>query len=156
MCAIFEFWWNNFFMGMKFNFKFELWENFYKEFPCKNDFPWEFVVKWTQIKFLRNSFIKLLLKVWFNFYTRILCKIVPNFQTWNWILFTYESCFTKNRKLRTIKYIVNFMCAKFQQNQRTFFFTWKSFVKFSQLSNLKSDFIPIKKLFHQNSKIAHI
>ena len=34
MCAIFEFWWKNFFMGMKFNFKFEIWENFYKGFPC--------------------------------------------------------------------------------------------------------------------------
>ena len=26
---------NNFFMGMKFDFKFEIWENFYKGFPCK-------------------------------------------------------------------------------------------------------------------------
>ena len=48
------------------------------------------------------------------------------------------------------------MCAKFQQNQRTLFFTWKSFVKFSLLSNLKLNFIPIRKLFHQNSKIPHI
>ena len=33
MCGIFEFWWNNFFMGMKLNFKFESWENFTKDFP---------------------------------------------------------------------------------------------------------------------------
>ena len=35
MCGIFEFWWNNFLMGIKFDFKFEIWENFYKGFPCK-------------------------------------------------------------------------------------------------------------------------
>ena len=28
MCGIFEFWRNNFFMGMKFDFKFENWEIF--------------------------------------------------------------------------------------------------------------------------------
>jgi len=25
-------------MGMKFNFKFEIWENFYKGFPCKKNY----------------------------------------------------------------------------------------------------------------------
>ena len=32
-------------MGMKFDFKFEIWENFYKGFPCKKKNPWEFFVK---------------------------------------------------------------------------------------------------------------
>ena len=57
MCAIFEFWWNNFFMGMKFNFKFEIWENFYKGFPCKKKNPWEFFVKWAQIRITGNFFV---------------------------------------------------------------------------------------------------
>ena len=35
MCAIFDFWWNNFLMGMKFNFKFEIWEIFTKDFHVK-------------------------------------------------------------------------------------------------------------------------
>ena len=35
MCGILEFWWNNFLMGIKFDFKFEIWEKFYKGFPCK-------------------------------------------------------------------------------------------------------------------------
>ena len=35
MCGIFEFWRNNFFMGMKFDFKFQNWETFYKGFTCK-------------------------------------------------------------------------------------------------------------------------
>ena len=57
MCGIFEFWWNNFFMGMKLNFKFEIWENFYKGFPCKKKFTWEFLVKWTKIRITGNSFV---------------------------------------------------------------------------------------------------
>ena len=35
MWGIFEFPWNNFLMGMKFDFKFQIWEKFYKGFPCK-------------------------------------------------------------------------------------------------------------------------
>ena len=58
MCGIFEFWWNNFFMGMKLNFKFESWGKFYKGFPCKNFFPGESFVKWTHIKFSGDSFVK--------------------------------------------------------------------------------------------------
>ena len=58
MCAIFEFWWNNFFMGMKFNFKFQNWGKFYKGFPCKKIFPGDFFVKWAQIKITGNSFVK--------------------------------------------------------------------------------------------------
>ena len=79
--AIFEFWWDSFFMGMKFNLKFEIWENFYKGFPCKKKNPCEFSVKWTQIKFKRNSYVKLLLKVRYNFYMRIHCKMNPD-QIW--------------------------------------------------------------------------
>ena len=37
-----------------------------------------------------------------------------------------------------------------------FFLNGNPFWKISQLWNLKLNFIPIKKLFHQNSKIAHI
>ena len=55
MCVIFEFWWNNFFMGMKFNF--EIWENFYKGFPCKKKITWEFFVKWTKIRIQWDSFV---------------------------------------------------------------------------------------------------
>ena len=51
MCGIFEFWWNNFFMGMKFDFKFQNWETFYKGFPCKKKIPREFYVKWKKIRF---------------------------------------------------------------------------------------------------------
>ena len=40
MCAIFDFWWNNFLMGMKFNFKFESWENFTKDFHVKKKVLW--------------------------------------------------------------------------------------------------------------------
>ena len=58
MCAIFDFWWNNFLMGMKFNFKFEIWENFYKGFPCKKKITWEFLVKWTKIRIQWDSFVK--------------------------------------------------------------------------------------------------
>ena len=57
MCAIFDFWWNNFLMGMKSNFKFEIWEIFYKGFPWKKYFPWEFLVLWTKIKIKGNSFV---------------------------------------------------------------------------------------------------
>ena len=45
MCGIFEFWRNNFFMGMKFDFKFQNWEKIYKGFPCKKKNPWESFVK---------------------------------------------------------------------------------------------------------------
>ena len=58
MCGVFEFWWNNFLMGIKFDFKFEIWENFYKGFPCKTNFPRKFFVKWTLIKIKGNSFVK--------------------------------------------------------------------------------------------------
>ena len=58
MCGIFEFWWNNFFMGMKLNCKFESWEKFYKGFPCKKKIPCEFFVKWAQIRITGNSFVK--------------------------------------------------------------------------------------------------
>ena len=58
MCAIFEFWWNNFLMGIKFNFKFESWEKFYKGFPCKKKITWKFLVKWTKIKIQWDSFVK--------------------------------------------------------------------------------------------------
>ena len=44
MCGIFEFWWNNFFMGMKLNFKFRSWEKT-KDFPVKKNSHWEFFVK---------------------------------------------------------------------------------------------------------------
>ena len=64
-------------MGMKFNFKFEIWENFYKGFKCKKFCPCEFLVKLTQIEFERNSYLKLLLEVGYNFYMRILCKMNP-------------------------------------------------------------------------------
>ena len=57
MCGIFEFWWNNFFMGMKLNFKFQSWEKFYKGFPCKNFFPGESFVKWTSIRIAGDSFV---------------------------------------------------------------------------------------------------
>ena len=40
MCGIFEFWWNNFLMGMKFNFKFESWEKFTKDFHVKKKVLW--------------------------------------------------------------------------------------------------------------------
>ena len=58
MCAIFEFWWNNFLMGIKFNFKFESWEKFYKGFPCKKKITWEFLLKWTKIRIQWDSFVK--------------------------------------------------------------------------------------------------
>ena len=58
MCRIFEFWWNNFLMGIKFDFKFEIWENFYKGFPCKKKNTWEFLVKWTKIRIQWDSFVK--------------------------------------------------------------------------------------------------
>ena len=45
-------------MGMKFNFKFEIWENFYKGFPCKKKITWEFLVKWTKIRIQWDSFVK--------------------------------------------------------------------------------------------------
>ena len=45
---------NNFFMGMKFDFKFEIWEFFYKGFPCKKKI-WECSV--IQIKFKRKSVV---------------------------------------------------------------------------------------------------
>merc|ERR1712208_151614 len=45
---------NNFFMGMKFDFKFEIWENFYKGFPWKKKL-WECSV--IQIKFKRKSVV---------------------------------------------------------------------------------------------------
>ena len=93
--------------------------------------------------------------MWFFFTWKSFVKFFPTFKL--------EIEFYSHKKVVSPKlencahlYIVNFMCAKFQQNQRTFFFTWKSFVNFSQLSNLKLNFIPIRKLFHQNSKIAHI
>ena len=44
----------------------------------------------------------------------------------------------------------------FTKNSLGIFFTGKSLYFFSQLRNLKLNFIPIKKLFHQNSKIAKI
>ena len=58
MCGIFEFWWNNFFKGMKLNFKFEIWENFYKGFPCKKKITWEFLLKWTKNRIQLDSFVK--------------------------------------------------------------------------------------------------
>ena len=58
MCVIFEFWWNSFFMGMKFNFKFQNSEKFYKGFPCNFFFLWDFFLKWAQIKITGNSFVK--------------------------------------------------------------------------------------------------
>ena len=45
-------------MGMKFNFKFEILENFYKGFPRKKKFPWEFFVNLIHIKILRDFFYK--------------------------------------------------------------------------------------------------
>ena len=58
MCGIFEFWWNNFFMGMKLNFKFESSEKIYKGFACKWNFRWEFYVKWARIRITGISFVK--------------------------------------------------------------------------------------------------
>ena len=46
-----------YFMGIKLNFKFEIWETFYKGFPRKKKLTWEFFVKWTQIKIVWNSFV---------------------------------------------------------------------------------------------------
>ena len=57
MCIIFEFWWNNFLMGMKLNFKFENREKFYKGFPWKKS-QRDFFVKWSQIKIKGDSFVK--------------------------------------------------------------------------------------------------
>ena len=45
MCAIFEFWWNNF-MGMKLYFKFQNLEKVYKGIPC-NFFNWNSFVKFS-------------------------------------------------------------------------------------------------------------
>ena len=56
MCEIFEFWWNNFFMGMKFNFK--LGKIFTKDFHVKKKITWEFLVKWTKIRIQWDSFVK--------------------------------------------------------------------------------------------------
>ena len=58
MCGNFKF--SDFDQKMlkKFRFKFEIWEKFYKGFPCKIFFPWESFVKWTQIKIKGNSFVK--------------------------------------------------------------------------------------------------
>ena len=100
--------------------------SFYKEFPCNFFFTWKSFVK---------IFPNLKLEIEFHSHKKVVSPKV-------------ENCAHLN--------IVNFMCAKFQQNQRTFFFTWKSFVNFSQLSNLKLSFIPIKKLLHQNSIFPHI
>ena len=75
MCGIFEFWWNNFFMGMKFDFKFQNWEKFYKGFPCNFFFPWESFVKWTHIKIKGNSFVKFAAGGPRSIYTEIMDKI---------------------------------------------------------------------------------
>merc|ERR1712030_8266 len=45
-------------MGIKFNFMFESWENFYKGFPCKKKFTWQFLVKCTKIRIQWDSFVK--------------------------------------------------------------------------------------------------
>ena len=87
--------------------------SFYKEFPCIFFFTWKSFVKFFPT-----------FKLEIEFYSHK--KVVSP---------KLENC--------AHLYIVNFMCAKFQQNQRTFFFTWKSFVNFSQLSNLESDFFLI-------------
>ena len=89
------------------------------------------------------------------FYMEILFKIFPNLKL--------EIEFHSHKKVVSPKlencahlYIMKFMCAKFKQNQRTFFFTWKSFVNFSQLSNLESDFFLILQKNLQCSKIFEI
>ena len=84
MCAIFEFWWNNFLMGMKLNFKFESWGTFYKGVSCKKKKSKGFLCKmnphqnymeffckifcWrSQIKLQGNSFIKWIGKIYKGF-----------------------------------------------------------------------------------------
>ena len=82
-----------------------------------------------------------------------------------WIFFTWKSFvkffpnlkleieFHSHKKVVSPKhensahsFIVNFTCAKFQQNQRTFFFTWKSFVKFFPTFKLEIEFYSHKKV----------
>ena len=81
-----------------------------------------------------------------------LCKIFPS---------KLEIEFYSHKKVVSPKlencahlYIVNFMCAKFQQNQGTLFFTMKSFVKFSQLSNLKLNLFPQESCFTKTRKLS--
>ena len=77
----------------------------------------------------------------------------PNFskfQTWNRIFFQLKRWRHKTRKFRTFIYR-ELHISKFSARSENLFWSKKS-----QISNLKSDFLPIKKVTSQNSKISHI
>ena len=79
------------------------------------------------------------------FYMEILCKIFPNLKL--------EIEFHSHKKVVSPKlencahlYIVNFMCAKFQQNQRTFFFYMEILCKIFPTFKLEIEFYSHKKV----------
>ena len=102
----------------------------------------------------QNSKIAHIRLSWTSF-EQIFSKIRETFLITN---FKIEIGFSSNKKRDVTKienfaysFIVNFIWANFQQDQRNFFGH-----KNQQISNLKSNFLPIKKVTSQNSKIAHI
>ena len=111
MCAIFEFWWNNFLMGIKFNFKFESWENFTKDFHVKKKVLW-FCWNLAHIKF-----------------TIFKCAKFSSFGEstflWEWnSILRFGKIFTKDFhvKKNTWEFLVKWTKIRIQ---------WDSFVKFS-------------------------
>ena len=87
------------------------------------------------------------------FYKEILCKFCP-------LQFYKGIPIRIDRGPPTVNFTKEFpfilIRVHFTKNSLGNFFTGKSLYFFSQLRNLKLSFIPIKKLFHQNSKIPKI
>ena len=83
----FKFWWNDFFVGMEFNFRFGKWDKLRRVFPVNftrnffvKIFTWEFYLKWTEIiKFTRDCFCKMVKPTFAIFTMNLFCKVVAAF-----------------------------------------------------------------------------